>query len=116
MAAATLVLVAFAIQPTQAASCCGANPVNADGLSKDDMSFNAASASDCYGGGNDGTWTIAFTNNGGQVPDLSHLSLYTWIDAEGGIPPIPEAQTYAMMLVGPGLVGFMARRRTRLPA
>lgn len=112
MAAATLVLVAFAIQLAQAASCCGANPVNAD----DDMSFNAASASDCYGGGNDGTWTIAFTNNGGQVPDLSHLSLYTRIDAEGGSPPIPEAQTYAMMLVGPGLVGFMARRRTRLPA
>lgn len=29
--------------------------------------------------------------------------------------PVPEAETYAMMLVGLGLVGFMARRRTRLP-
>lgn len=29
---------------------------------------------------------------------------------------VPEAETYAMMLVGLGLVGFMARRRTRLPA
>ncbi len=30
--------------------------------------------------------------------------------------PIPEAETYAMMLAGLGLVGFMARRRARLPA
>lgn len=66
---------------------------------------------------NNGTWAIAFNNNGGQVPDLSHLSLYTRIDMSGGIPAaIPEAQTYAMMLVGLGLVGFMARRRTRQSA
>jgi len=30
--------------------------------------------------------------------------------------PIPEAQTYAMMLAGLGLVGFMARRRSRASA
>lgn len=61
--------------------------------------------------GNAGTWTIAFVNNGGQTPDLSHLSLYTRVDGGGGIPAaIPEAQTYAMMLAGLGLVGFMARR------
>lgn len=61
--------------------------------------------------GNSGTWTIEFTNKGGQTPDLSHLSLYTRVDAGGGIPAaIPEARTYAMMLVGLGLVGFMARR------
>lgn len=30
--------------------------------------------------------------------------------------PVPEAETYAMMLVGLGLVGFMVRRRTRLLA
>jgi hypothetical protein len=29
---------------------------------------------------------------------------------------VPEAETYAMMLVGLGLVGFMVCRRTRLPA
>lgn len=29
---------------------------------------------------------------------------------------VPEAQTYAMMLAGLGLVGFMARRRTRMAA
>ena len=30
--------------------------------------------------------------------------------------PVPEAETYAMMLAGLGLVGFMARRRTRMSA
>jgi len=29
------------------------------------------------------------------------------------VTPVPEADTYAMMLAGLGLVGFMARRRTR---
>ncbi|MEW5967325.1 MAG: PEP-CTERM sorting domain-containing protein [Pseudomonadota bacterium] len=60
---------------------------------------------------NSGTWTIAFTNRGGQTPDLSHLSLYTRVGLDGAIPPIPEAETYAMMLAGLGLVGLMARRR-----
>jgi hypothetical protein len=50
----------------------------------------------------DGTWSIAFRNHGGQIPDLSHMSFY--------VRPVPEAKTYAMMLVGLGLVGFMARR------
>ncbi len=27
---------------------------------------------------------------------------------------VPEAETYAMMLAGLGLVGFMARRRTQM--
>lgn len=67
------------------------------------------------GASNDGTWTIAFTNRGGQVPDLSHLSLYTRVDGEGGIPPIPEPETYAMMLAGLALVSLMARRRNRAP-
>ena len=37
--------------------------------------------------------------------------------AYGGVlqaAPIPEAETYAMMLAGLGLVGFMARRRTQM--
>jgi hypothetical protein len=62
-------------------------------------------------GADGGTWSIAFENHGGQIPHLSHMSFYVRVDEDGGIPSaIPEAQTYAMMLVGLGLVGFMARR------
>jgi hypothetical protein len=67
------------------------------------------------GGTDSGTWSIAFENHGGQIPGLSHLSLYARIDEDGGIPSaIPEAQTYAMFLAGLGLVGFMARRARRV--
>ena len=70
-----------------------------------------------FDGTDGGTWSIAFQNQGGQLPKLSHMSFYVRIDEDGGIPSaIPEAQTYAMMLVGLGLVGFMARRRARLLA
>ena len=58
-----------------------------------------------------GTWSIAFQNHGGQTPDLGHLSFYVRVDGDGGIPAIPEADTYAMMLAGLALVGLMARRR-----
>jgi len=35
--------------------------------------------------------------------------------ADGNIAlAVPEAETYAMMLAGLGLVGFMARRRTQM--
>lgn len=213
----TAALAAFAASPVFAATYCGASLTNASGLSKDDMTFNALAAADCYGVGagndsaaaingltewqdsagqwtllassqvevnggigygslsgldftlaatsgtsgswtltavdsngaayanlpavmdfvgvlkagtgfaayffddvtvgaddNEGTWEIAFTNRRGIVPDLGHLNLYTRIDASGGIPPIPEAQTYAMMLAGLGLVAFVARRRRRI--
>lgn len=70
-----------------------------------------------FDGTDGGTWSIAFRNQGGQVPELSHMSFYVRLDEDGGIPSaIPEAQTYAMMLVGLGLVGFMARRRASLSA
>jgi hypothetical protein len=70
-----------------------------------------------FDGTDGGTWSIAFQNQGGQIPKLSHMSFYVRIDEDGGMPSaIPEAQTYAMMLVGLGLVGFMARRRARLSA
>lgn len=67
-------------------------------------------------GSDGGTWSIAFTNHGGQVPGLSYLGLYVRIDEDGGIPAIPEAHTYALMLVGLGLVGLAARRRARRDA
>lgn len=73
-----------------------------------------------FDGMDGGTWSVAFTNRGGRVPALSHLSFYVRVDGVdgggvgGGIPAaIPEAHTYAMMLAGLGLVGFMARRGRR---
>jgi hypothetical protein len=31
----------------------------------------------------------------------------------GGVAPVPEPETYAMLLAGLGLVGWQARRRTQ---
>lgn len=60
---------------------------------------------------NSGTFSIVFTNKGGNVPDLSHMIVFGR-EAGGGIAnSIPEADTYAMLLAGLGLVGFAARRK-----
>ncbi|ABL00184.1 PEP-CTERM sorting domain-containing protein [Pelobacter propionicus] len=64
--------------------------------------------------GSNGTgdsWAITFTNNGGQIPDLSHLTLYAR-DVEQ--TPVPEPGT--MVLLGAGMLGlaiFGKRRMNR---
>lgn len=45
--------------------------------------------------------------SGNLIVGHSYASLAT-----AGIPPVPEAETWALMLAGLGLVGFAARRRT----
>lgn len=53
------------------------------------------------------TFGTAFNSN--ERPQaLSHASLYRF---QGATPPVPEPETYAMLLVGLGLVGFAASRR-----
>jgi hypothetical protein len=58
-----------------------------------------------------GTFSIVFTNNGGNNPALSHLIVFGREGATGSIMAVPEADTYAMLLAGLGLVGFAARRK-----
>ncbi len=47
----------------------------------------------------------------------SHPLVFSVLDAEGwhgfNVAAVPEPETYAMMLAGLGLVGFMARRRRK---
>lgn len=43
-------------------------------------------------------------NKQGKAQDLSHATLYS-------AQPIPEPETYALMLAGLGVMGFIARRR-----
>lgn len=64
-------------------------------------------------GSDSGTFSIVFTNKGGQNPSLSHLIVFGREAGGGSIAAIPEADTYAMLLVGLGLVGFAARRKLR---
>lgn len=56
---------------------------------------------------NDGTWKIEWLNNGGNVPDFSNATLF----ARDITTPVPEPETFALMLAGLGMMGFMARRR-----
>jgi hypothetical protein len=66
------------------------------------------------------TWVIDFTGTGLNfaAPHLKVQFLTNLTDSSKTgdllsqtIPPVPEPETYAMMLAGMGLVGFIARRR-----
>lgn len=67
-------------------------------------------------GGNAGTWvTQAIAAAPAYVWDVGVMNL---TDSSGGLhqdllAPIPEPETYAMLLAGLGLMGFVVRRRQR---
>jgi hypothetical protein len=50
-------------------------------------------------------------DDGYQDPFPRAGELYAWAVRPGDVAVVPEPETYAMMLTGLGLVGFMARRR-----
>ena len=62
-------------------------------------------------GADTGTFSITFTNKGGNNPALSHLIIFGREASGGSVTSVPEADTYAMLLAGLGLVGFAARRK-----
>lgn len=67
------------------------------------------SGSDIYGGG---TTALNFnTFDGYQGPYSRSNSLGAFAVIDGDIAAVPEAQTYALMLAGLGLIGWRARRR-----
>ena len=55
----------------------------------------------------------ALTTNYTLLPGVLHA--YT-ANIDGYTAPVPEPETYALMLAGPGLVGVMSRQRRRRPA
>ncbi len=65
---------------------------------------------------NSGSWTITFDNNGGNIPDLSHLSIYMRAGevpngGGGGGGSAPEPGSIA--LLGLGLLGMAVVRRRK---
>ncbi|HTH45276.1 MAG TPA: FxDxF family PEP-CTERM protein [Oxalicibacterium sp.] len=61
------------------------------------------------GANNTGTFKIDWFNNGGNVPGYSNATFF-YKDAMT-VSAVPEPETYAMMLGGLALLGFVARRR-----
>lgn len=55
-----------------------------------------------------GTWNIAWLNNGGEVPDYSNSSF--WLR---DVTPVPEPSSYALALAGLGVLGLVVRRRRK---
>jgi hypothetical protein len=105
----------------------GASPGDLPGGSA--ISFSADIATDSNSpaqqmGVNTGEWlNIAFTSNADLISALNTGALRVGIHTqgyEGGgsesfvTTPIPEPETYAMLLAGLGLLGFDVRRRRRL--
>lgn len=64
-----------------------------------------------------GTFSINWTNNGGSVPGFSNFTLFAR-DAkisQNSVPvsPIPEPETYAMMLAALGAITLIKRRKSK---
>ena len=70
----------------------------------DDIALTTANAA------TPGTWEINWTNKGGQTPDYSNLTVF---GRDVTVSPVPEPQTYAMLLAGLGVVVLVSRRKQR---
>ncbi len=73
--------------------------------------------SNCFAINADGSITttlVTDTTGYTLIPGVLHAYKVSATDLAGYIAPVPEPETYAMLLVGLGLVGFVARRRQRV--
>jgi hypothetical protein len=100
-----------------------------DPVSPDGVQYGLLSAGDNTATGNGGItgsggliknsvkFTLDSVPTGFLVSQISNVSFQygTGLD-EPNIPAIPEPETYAMLLAGLGLMGFVARRRSRKQA
>ena len=65
----------------------------------------------------DGSAWNFITYSGYQYINLQYAEYYAWAVRDGDVAaPIPEPETYAMLLAGLGLLGFHARRRKQKEA
>jgi WD40 repeat protein len=54
-------------------------------------------------GSTSGTYQVAFTNSGGQIPDLSHMSVYARVQERGTVPEPSMLALLGIALLGAGV-------------
>lgn len=78
----------------------------------DDYFINMQPYAYWTGGEYDSSLAWSFhTDVGAQHANFKSNGYYAWAVRPGDVAAVPEAQTYALMLAGLGLVGWRARRR-----
>lgn len=93
------------------------------GSNNDPFSWAIGNGSNYLNGGESVSWTAAALNTSWLASDSNGtFALHVYRNGSGAdtnswykatsVVAVPEPETYAMLLAGLGLVGFMARRRT----
>lgn len=57
-----------------------------------------------------GTFAIKWLNNGGKVPGFSNVTVFA---RDVNVSPVPEPETYAMMLAALGSIALLKRRKQK---